>query len=155
MINVLFICHGNICRSPMAEFIFKNMVRKAGLAAQFEIASAATSREELGNDMYPPAKAILREHGVPFSRRGARQVVAQDYDNYDWLIIMDENNRRNLRRILPSDPCGKIRTLLSFAGLDRGIADPWYTDNFDAAYADIVCGCTAFLEHLKQSGDLA
>lgn len=155
MINVLFICHGNICRSPMAEFIFKYMVKTAGLAAQFEIASAATSREELGNDMYPPAKAILQEHGVPFSRRGARQVTARDYDDYDWLIIMDENNRRNLRRILPNDPDGKVRTLLSFAGLDRGIADPWYTDNFDAAYADIVCGCTAFLEHLKQSGDLA
>lgn len=155
MIKVLFICHGNICRSPMAEFIFKDMVQKAKLAEPFEIASAATSREELGNDMYPPAKAILREHGVPFSQRGARQVTTRDYNNYDWLIIMDENNRRNLRRILPNDPEEKIHTLLSFAGLDRGIADPWYTDDFDTAYADIVRGCTAFLEYLKQNGDLA
>ena len=100
----------------MAEFIFKDMVQKAGLAERFRIASAATSREELGNDMYPPAKAILREHGVPFSRRGARQVTARDYDDYDWLILMD---------------------------------------NFDAAYADIVLGCTAFFDHLKQTGDLA
>ncbi|MCI6359332.1 MAG: low molecular weight phosphotyrosine protein phosphatase [Clostridiales bacterium] len=155
MIRVLFICHGNICRSPMAEFIFKDMVQKAGLAERFRIASAATSREELGNDMYPPAKAILREHGVPFSRRGARQVTARDYDDYDWLILMDENNRRNLRRILPSDPDRKIHALLSFAGLDRGISDPWYTDDFDAAYADVVLGCTAFFDYLKQTGDLA
>ena len=130
----------------MAEFIFKDMVQKAGLAERFRIASAATSREELGNDMYPPAKAILREHGVPFSRRGARQVTSRDYDDYDWLILMDENNRRNLRRILPNDPDRKIHALLSFAGLDRGISDPWYTDDFDAAYADIVLGCTAFFD---------
>lgn len=139
----------------MAEFIFKDMVQKAGLAERFEIASAATSQEELGNDMYPPAKAILREHGVPFSRRGARQVTPRDYDHYDWLIIMDENNRRNLRRILPTDPDGKIRTLLSFAGLDRGISDPWYTDDFDTAYADIVRGCTTFFDALKQTGALS
>lgn len=139
----------------MAEFICKDMVQKAGLAERFEIASAATSREELGNDLYPPAKAVLRAHDVPFSRRGARQVTARDYDDYDWLLIMDENNRRNLRRILPHDPDGKIRTLLSFAKLDRGIADPWYTDDFNTAYADIVCGCAAFLEYLKQTGDLA
>lgn len=155
MIKVLFICHGNICRSPMAEFIFKDTVQKQGLAKQFEIASAATSREELGNDMYPPAKAILQKNGVPFSRRGARQVTPQDYDSYDWLLIMDENNCRNLQRILPNDPDDKIRTLLSFAGLERGIADPWYTNDFDAAYADIVCGCTAFLEFLRQNGNLA
>lgn len=139
----------------MAEFLLKDMVQKAGLAGRFEIASAATSREEIGNDMYPPAKAILRAHGVPFSPRGARQVTARDYDAYDWLLIMDENNRRNLRRILPNDPDEKIRTLLSFAGLGRGISDPWYTDDFDAAYDDIALGCTAFLDHLRQSGGLA
>ena len=114
--------------------------------------SAATSREEIGNDVYPPARAELRAHGVPVGHRAAVQVTPRDYDAYDWLLTMDENNARNLRRILPHDPDGKIRPLLSFAGEQRGIADPWYTDDFGAAYADIVRGCTAFLEHLRRSG---
>ena len=151
MINVLFICHGNICRSPMAEYIFRDMVQRQGLAERFHIASAATSREEIGNDVYPPARAELRAHGVPVGHRAAVQVTPRDYDAYDWLLTMDENNARNLRRILPHDPDGKIRPLLSFAGEQRGIADPWYTDDFGAAYADIVRGCTAFLEHLRRS----
>ena len=152
MVKVLFICHGNICRSPMAEYIFKDMVQRQGLAERFYIASAATSREEIGNDVYPPARAELRAHGIPVGHRAAVQVTPRDYDAYDWLLTMDENNARNLRRILPHDPDGKIRPLLSFAGEQRGIADPWYTDDFGAAYADIVRGCTAFLEHLRRSG---
>ena len=104
MINVLFICHGNICRSPMAEYIFRDMVQRQGLAERFYIASAATSREEIGNDVYPPARAELRAHGVPVGHRAAVQVTPRDYDAYDWLLTMDENNARNLRRILPHDP---------------------------------------------------
>ena len=126
----------------------------AGAGGAVYIASAATSREEIGNDVYPPARAELRAHGVPVGHRAAVQVTPRDYDAYDWLLTMDENNARNLRRILPHDPDGKIRPLLSFAGEQRGIADPWYTDDFGAAYADIVRGCTAFLEHLRRSGDL-
>ncbi len=151
-LRTLCICHGNICRSPMAEYIFRDMVQRQGLAQRFHIASAATSREEIGNDVYPPARAELRAHGVPVGHRAAVQVTPRDYDAYDWLLTMDENNARNLRRILPHDPDGKIRALLSFAGEQRGIADPWYTDDFGAAYADIVRGCTAFLEHLRRSG---
>ena len=149
MINVLFICHGNICRSPMAEYIFRDMVQRQGLAQRFHIASAATSREEIGNDVYPPARAELRAHGVPVGHRAAVQVTPRDYDVYDWLLTMDENNARNLRRILPHDPDGKIRALLSFAGEQRGIADPWYTDDFEATWRDVLEGCQGLLRETK------
>ena len=111
MVKVLFICHGNICRSPMAEYLLRDMVRRQGLAAQFQIASAATSREEIGNDVYPPARAELRAHGIPVGHRAAVQVTPRDYDAYDWLLTMDENNARNLRRILPpgrEDPSAAV-----------------------------------------------
>lgn len=149
MKKILFLCHGNICRSPMAEFIFQDLARQAGLERRFAVASAATSREEIGNDMYPPAKKCLRGHGVPFSPRAARQVTPQDYDDYDLLIIMDDLNRRNLERILPRDPAGKVRTLLSFTGRDAVIPDPWYTDDFESAYRDIRRGCEALLASLR------
>ena len=148
MTKILFICHGNICRSPMAEYVFAELARRAGREDEFAVASAATSREEIGNDMYPPAKACLRAHGIPFSRRRARQVTRADYDEYDLLIIMEDYNRRNLRRILPDDPEDKVRTLMSFTGHDRDVADPWYTDDFETAYDDILRGCQALLDAL-------
>ena len=149
MTRILFICHGNICRSPMSEFIFKDLVRKAGREEDFVIASAATSREEIGNDMYLPAKRCLRAHGVPFSPRAARQVTPQDYDEWDLLIIMDDLNRRNLNRIIPRDPDGKVHTLLSYTDRDAVIPDPWYTDDFESAYRDILRGCKALFEEVK------
>ena len=148
MTKILFVCHGNICRSPMCEFVFAELARRAGVSERLEVASAATSREEIGNDMYPPAKTCLRAHGIPFSRRHARQVTRSDYDEYDLLIIMEEYNRRNLRRILPDDPEDKIRTLMSYTGHDRDVADPWYTDDFETAYDDILRGCEALLAAL-------
>ena len=151
MTKILFICHGNICRSPMAEFIFKDLVRKAGREGAYAVASAATSREEIGNDMYPPAKRCLRGHGIPFTPRAARQVTIADYDEYDLLIIMDALNRRNLNRILPDDPAGKVHTLLSFTGRDGVIDDPWYTDDFETAYRDIRRGCEALFRTTERA----
>lgn len=148
MIKILFICHGNICRSPMAEYVMKDMVRKAGREEAFEIASAATSREEIGNDIHRGTKAKLQEVGIPFERRRARQVTRADYEAYDYLILMDRENKRGLARIINADPENKIHMLLSFAGKDRDIADPWYTGNFDETYADIMEGCQAFLSWL-------
>ena len=137
----------------MAEFIFRDLARQAGLEGRFDVASAATSREEIGNDMYPPAKRCLRGHGVPFSPRAARQVTPRDYDDYDLLVIMDDLNRRNLERIIPRDPAGKVRTLLSFTGRDDIIPDPWYTDDFESAYRDIRRGCAALLQTLRTQTD--
>ena len=145
MTKVLFICHGNICRSVMAEYILKDMVSKAGRAGEFVIDSAATSREELGNDIYPPAKRKLNEKGVPFGRHCARQVTRQDYDDFDHLILMDDANSRNIRRIIPDDPEGKISLLMSWAGKDDSVADPWYTGDFEKSYTDILEGCEAIL----------
>lgn len=155
MIKILFICHGNICRSPMAEFVLKDMVEKQGIADQFEIASAATSTEEIwngiGNPVYPPAKAKLAEHGISCAGKRAVQLTPSDYGKYDYLIGMDSANIRNMRRMLGSDPEGKIAKLLSFAGSERDISDPWYTGDFDATYRDAVQGCEALLAHLLES----
>lgn len=150
MIKVLFICHGNICRSPMAEYVMKDMVRKAGCEAEFEIASAATSREEIGNDIHRGTKAKLREQGIAFEKRQARQVTKKDYEEFDYLILMDRENKRGLSRIISADPYNKVHMLLSFAGKDRDIADPWYTGNFDETYDDVVTGCQAFLQSLAK-----
>lgn len=149
MIKVLFICHGNICRSPMGEFILKKMVKEKGLADEFEIASAATSTEEIGNPVYPPAKRKLKEHGIDCSGKYAVQLKRSDYDRYDYFLCMDNRNIQNTLRIFGSDPEGKVSLLLSYCGERREVADPWYTDDFDTAYDDIWCGCRAFLEMLE------
>jgi len=149
MIKILFVCHGNICRSPMAEFVMKELVRRAGREKDFLIESAATSREELGNDMHYGTRQKLREMGIPFTRRAARQITYADYDRYDYLVAMDDENVWYMNRCWSQDPKHKIVRLLSYAGKTRDIADPWYTGNFDQTYEDILEGCTAFLESLR------
>ena len=152
MIKILFICHGNICRSPMAEFILKDMVRKCGIEKDFMIASCATSREEIwggkGNPVYPPAKEELAKHGISCEGKQAVQLTKEDYEKYDYLLCMDQTNIRNAKRIIINDPEDKLHLLLSFTGESGSIADPWYFGNFDRTYADIVRGCKAFLKHL-------
>ena len=147
MIRILFVCHGNICRSPMAELVMKDLVRRRGLAGAYEIASAATSREEIGNPIYPPARRKLAAHGIPLEDHRARQMTPADYERYDWIVAMDRANLRNIRRIIGGDPHGKVRLLLDFA--DRPgeeVADPWYTGDFDAAWQDVIRGCGGRLE---------
>lgn len=151
MIKILFICHGNICRSPMAEFVFLNLVKKAGCESEFEIDSAATSREEIGNPVHPGTLRKLAEQGVPVRGHRARQMTRQDYQKYDYLIGMDAQNLRNMLRILGGDPEGKVKLLLDFTGNPRDIADPWYTGNFDATYEDIREGCEALLRKMEKS----
>lgn len=155
MIRVLMICHGNICRSPMAEFILKDMVEKRGLSEQFYIASAATSTEEIwngiGEPVYPPAREELAKHGISCKGKRAVQVTKKDYGQYDYLICMDTNNLRNLARIIGQDTEHKVSLLLDYT--DRpgtAIADPWYTGNFEVTYWDIVQGCEGLLKHLEQ-----
>lgn len=149
MIKVLFICHGNICRSPMSEFILRDMVAKRGIADQFEIASAATSREEIGNPVYPPAVRKLREHGIDPSEKRARQMTKQDYEYYDYLLAAEQYNIQNMLRIVGGDPEHKIHRLLDYSKHPRDIDDPWYSGDFETAYRDIVEGCEAFLESFK------
>ena len=145
MKKILFVCHGNICRSPMAEFVFKNLVKEAGRESDFFIDSKATSTEEIGNDMYPPAKAKLREEGIPFTRRSARQITRSDYDNFDLIIGMDSANIRNMERIFGPDTEGKLKKLLSFTGTPGDIADPWYSGDFDTTYIQVDASCRALL----------
>ena len=150
MTGILFVCHGNICRSPMAEFVMKDMVRKRRLENRFEVASAATSREELGNPVYPPARRKLAENGIACAGHHARQMTGADYDRYDLIVCMDRNNIRNALRIAGGDPEHKIVLLLDYA--DRPgeeVADPWYTGDFQATWDDIVSGCEGLLRHLS------
>ena len=149
MIKVLMVCHGNICRSVMSEFIMKDMLVKRGLESQIEVDSAATSREEIGNDMYPPAKRQLDKMHVPYTRHSARQIRPSDYDYYDYIICMEQYNIRNLRRIIPDDPEDKVHLLLDYSSNPRDISDPWYTDNFDKAYSDIKEGLEGFISYLE------
>ena len=152
MIKIMFVCHGNICRSTMAEFVMKELVRRAGAADRFLIASSATSREEIGHDTYIGTKEKLREQGIPFTRRQAVQLTRQDGETYDKILAMDQENLRNLRRIVDDRQMHKVFRLLSFAGEEADIADPWYTGDFDAAYADVERGCTALLKQLLAAG---
>ena len=144
MIKVLFLCHGNICRSPMAEYVMKDLVKKAGLERRFHIASAAVSREEIGNPVYPPARRELARHGIDCTGHAAHQITRSELENYDHIYYMDESNARYLQRLFGSD-AAKCRPLLS-----RDVADPWYTGNFTATWNDVVEGCTAILEELKK-----
>ncbi|MBR4053725.1 MAG: low molecular weight phosphotyrosine protein phosphatase [Clostridia bacterium] len=152
MTRILFVCHGNICRSPMAEFIFKDMVEKQGRAKEFFVASCATSTEEIwngiGNLVYPPAKAELAKHGISCEGKRAVQLRKTDYVNYDLLIAMDSNNLRNIHRMLGGDPQQKVRKLMDYTPRGGDVADPWYTDRFDIAYRDIEEGCRCLLEQL-------
>ena len=143
MIKILFVCHGNICRSPMGEYVLKDMAAKAGRAEEFEIASAAVSREEIGEPVYPPARRELEKHGISCEGHAARQVTLKDYHHYDRIYYMDRSNARYLSRMLPQDP-KKIRPFL-----DRDVADPWYTGDFTQTWNDIVEGCRAIMEEFK------
>ena len=155
MIKVLFVCHGNICRSPIAEFVMKDLVEKKGLKDQFFIRSAATSDEEIwngvGNPVYPPAREELAKHGISCKGKTAIRLKKSDYDEYDYLIGMDSNNIRNMER-MTGHKGGKIVKLLEYAGKNADVADPWYSRNFGVAYSDIEEGCKAFLKYLEENG---
>ena len=148
MYKILFVCLGNICRSPMAEFIMKQMVEERGIEANFYIESAATSREEEGNPVYPPAKRVLQKRGINCEGKRARKIKPSDYDRFDYIVCMDSNNLRNLKAMFPSDSGKKISKFLDFAGINRDVADPWYTGDFSATEEDICTGCTAMLNHI-------
>ena len=151
MTRILFICHGNICRSPMAEFVMKDLVKKAGLEAWFHIESAATSTEEIGNPVYPPARRKLTEHGIDCSGKTARRLTAADYADWDLLIGMDAANLRNMRRLFNGDENGKLRLLLDYTDRPGEVADPWYTGDFEATWRDVTAGCRGLLEQLTKA----
>lgn len=153
MIKIMFVCHGNICRSPMAEFIFKNMISEKGISDKFVVASSATSTEEIsfsgvGNPVYPPARAELKKHGLDCGSKRAVRLKAEDYEKYDLFIGMDSNNIRNMHRILNGDRDNKIRKLMDYTSRGGDVADPWYSDRFDIAYRDIYDGCNGLLREL-------
>ena len=145
MARILFVCHGNICRSPMAEFVMKELVKRAGLEERFDIASAATSTEEIGNPVYPAARRKLAEHGIRCAGKTARQLQRSDYAYWDWLVGMDQANLRNMKRICGGDALGKICRLLDLTERPGDVADPWYTGDFEATWRDVEEGCNALL----------
>lgn len=150
MIKILFVCHGNICRSPMAEFVMKDLVEKNGAPGEFEIASAATSTEEIGNSVYPPAKRKLKEHGISCEGKTARQMTKADYAYYDYIIAMDHLNLRNMTKFVGNDPDNKVLLLMDFTNRPGDVADPWYTGNFDATWNDVYEGCVGILNRLSR-----
>ena len=151
MKKILFVCHGNICRSPMAEFVMKRLVRERGIERDFIIESAATSREELGNPVYPPARRMLARHGISCSGKNAVRMTKSDYDKYDYIVAMDSMNVRNIMRIIGSDTKSKVSMLLDFTDHPRSVADPWYTGDFDSTYSDVTEGCQALLNTIISS----
>ena len=153
MHRILFVCHGNICRSPMAEFVMKDLVKKAGLESAFAIASAATSTEEIGNPVYPPARRKLAEHGIGCAGHAARQLRREDYGRWDYLVGMDGANLRNMNRICGGDPQGKLSLLMDYTGHPRDVADPWYTGDFDRTWEDVDAGCRGLLDCLRREGN--
>lgn len=152
MIKVLFICHGNICRSPMAEFIMKYLVARRGLSSEFYIASAATSTEEIGSRVHHGTAAILDRLDIDYSEKRARQMTKKDYQDYDMLIGMDDWNMRNMNRIAGGDPEGKLHLLMDFTDRPGEVADPWYTRNFEVTYRDVMDGCEGLLNYLEEQG---
>ena len=153
MIRILFVCHGNICRSPMAEFVMKDLVKQADLEERFYIESAATSTEELGNPVYPPARRKLAEHGIDCTGKKARQLTRSDYDKYDLLIGMDRANLRNMHRICGGDPGGKLHLLMDYTDRPGDVADPWYTGDFETTWRDVLAGCRGLLEACRDNLD--
>lgn len=151
MTSILFICHGNICRSPMAEFVMKDLVKRAGLEIQFHIESAATSTEEIGNPIYPPARRTLAEHGIDCAGKSARQLTCVDYDRFDLLIGMDRANLRNMRRICGGDSAGKLHLLMDYTDRPGDVKDPWYTGDFEATWQDVLAGCRGLLSQLQNA----
>ena len=160
--KIIFVCHGNICRSPMAEYVMKHLVKEAGLENEFEITSGAVSTEEIGNDIYPPAKRKLTEKGIVFTRHAAHKITPDEFRNQDLVILMDRSNQRLLSHIVrdwenvPAGnalPCnrieGKVHLMMEFAGQTRDVADPWYTGDFEQTYRDVLAGCTGLLELVK------
>ena len=154
MIKVMFVCHGNICRSPMAEFIMKKIVKDNDMENMFHIESCATSTEEIGNPVYPPAKKILAEHGITCNGKFARQMTSDDYKNFDYIIAMDYNNLRNIRKFFKYDTENKIHLLMYYTGNERSVSDPWYTRNFQTTWNDISEGCEALFRHILKEKKL-
>ena len=145
--KIIFLCHGNICRSPMAEYVMKHLVKEQGRQEEFEITSGAVSREEIGNDIYPPAKRKLQEKGVDFSKHRAHQITPDEFSQNDLIITMDSSNMRLLGRIVPNwEETGKVHMMMEYAGKSSDVADPWYTGDFEQTYQDVLAGCTGLLE---------
>ena len=150
IIKILFVCHGNICRSPMAEFVMKEIVKNADLQERIYVESAATSTEELGNPVYPPARRIMAQHGIDCKNKTARQITRADYADFDYIVAMDERNIRNMRYFFGNDPENKVSLLLSWANENREVDDPWYTGDFEETWRDVNLGCNALLKQILE-----